>query len=218
VLLGFPGSSRSPRRLFGPSAAVTSGLEAALFEKQRPGAATVLDDRQKQRIIAMVCSDPPEGRNWPVHTAMPRKSENPRPTETSPRESCLDPPYEPRPDQDQLAIRPPSSPSEVWLQMQTVQAVIELAPETHPSNERSAPSSVATWSRAAPHGPAPAVEASGSGTMCAGPGPGFGSAVASRESACRNLPGNVHRQTRTPISALLTTGMDSKAAPVLRLA
>ena len=43
------------------------GLEAALFEKQRPGAATVLDDSQKQRIIAMVCSDPPEGRaRWTV--------------------------------------------------------------------------------------------------------------------------------------------------------
>jgi DDE superfamily endonuclease len=38
------------------------GLESALFEKQRPGAATVLDDSQKQRIIAMVCSDAPEGR------------------------------------------------------------------------------------------------------------------------------------------------------------
>ncbi len=44
-----------------------SGLESALFEKQRPGAATVLDDSQKQRIIAMVCSDPPEGRaRWTV--------------------------------------------------------------------------------------------------------------------------------------------------------
>jgi|SRR5579872_752987 len=43
------------------------GLEAALFEKQRPGAATVLDDSQKQRIIALVCSDPPEGRaRWTV--------------------------------------------------------------------------------------------------------------------------------------------------------
>src|SRR5215470_13921704 len=29
------------------------GLESALFEKQRPGAATVLDGSQKQRIIAM---------------------------------------------------------------------------------------------------------------------------------------------------------------------
>jgi len=38
------------------------GLESALFEKQRPGAAAVLDDAQKQRIIAMVCSNPPEGR------------------------------------------------------------------------------------------------------------------------------------------------------------
>lgn len=44
-----------------------SGLESALFEKQRPGAAAVLDDSQKQRIIAMVCSDPPEGRaRWTV--------------------------------------------------------------------------------------------------------------------------------------------------------
>src|SRR6202166_3945921 len=32
------------------------GLDAAVFEKQRPGAAAVLDDSQKQRIIAMVCS------------------------------------------------------------------------------------------------------------------------------------------------------------------
>ena len=35
------------------------GLERALYEKARPGAAEVLDDGQKQRIIAMVCSDPP---------------------------------------------------------------------------------------------------------------------------------------------------------------
>jgi transposase len=43
------------------------GLEATLFEKQRPGAAPVLDASQKQRIIAMVCSDPPEGRaRWTV--------------------------------------------------------------------------------------------------------------------------------------------------------
>lgn len=43
------------------------GLEAALYEKQCPGAAAVLDNSQKQRIIAMVCSDPPEGRaRWIV--------------------------------------------------------------------------------------------------------------------------------------------------------
>jgi putative transposase len=43
------------------------GLESALFEKQRPGAAEVLDHSQKQRIIAMVCSDPPGGRaRWTV--------------------------------------------------------------------------------------------------------------------------------------------------------
>lgn len=43
------------------------GLERALYEKERPGAAMLLDDSQKQRIIAMVCSDPPEGRaRWTV--------------------------------------------------------------------------------------------------------------------------------------------------------
>jgi transposase len=44
-----------------------AGLQGALYEKPRPGAAEVLDASQKQRIIAMVCSDPPEGRaRWTV--------------------------------------------------------------------------------------------------------------------------------------------------------
>jgi putative transposase len=44
-----------------------TGLDGALYEKQRPGAAAVLDNGQKQRIIAMVCSDPPEGcARWTV--------------------------------------------------------------------------------------------------------------------------------------------------------
>lgn len=43
------------------------GLERALYERPRPGAAEVLDDSQKQRLIAMVCSTPPEGRaRWTV--------------------------------------------------------------------------------------------------------------------------------------------------------
>jgi transposase len=43
------------------------GLEQALYERPRPGAAPVLDANQKQRIIAMVCSEPPEGRaRWTV--------------------------------------------------------------------------------------------------------------------------------------------------------
>ena len=43
------------------------GLERALYEKERPGAAALLEDNQRQRIIAMVCSDPPEGRaRWTV--------------------------------------------------------------------------------------------------------------------------------------------------------
>src|ERR1700743_725533 len=43
------------------------GLERALYEKQRPGAEALLEDSEKQRIIAMVCSDPPEGfGRWTV--------------------------------------------------------------------------------------------------------------------------------------------------------
>jgi transposase len=43
------------------------GLERALYEKQRHGAAEALDDSQKQRLIAIVCSSPPEGRaRWTV--------------------------------------------------------------------------------------------------------------------------------------------------------
>ena len=44
-----------------------AGLDGALYEKQRPGAAEVLDTSQKQRIIAMVCAPPPEGQaRWTV--------------------------------------------------------------------------------------------------------------------------------------------------------
>jgi transposase len=43
------------------------GLERALYDRPRPGAKPILDTRQKQRIIAMVCSDPPPGyARWSV--------------------------------------------------------------------------------------------------------------------------------------------------------
>jgi putative transposase len=37
------------------------GLERALYDKERPGAAELLNESQKQRIVAMVCGSPPEG-------------------------------------------------------------------------------------------------------------------------------------------------------------
>jgi putative transposase len=44
-----------------------AGLERALYETERPRAVSLLEDSQKQRIIAMVCSDPPEGcARWTV--------------------------------------------------------------------------------------------------------------------------------------------------------
>ena len=43
------------------------GLAQALDERPRPGAAAMLDEGQKQRIIALVCSESPEGRaRWSV--------------------------------------------------------------------------------------------------------------------------------------------------------
>jgi len=43
------------------------GLESALYEKSRPGKQRALDVGQSQRIIAMVCGPPPQGRaRWSV--------------------------------------------------------------------------------------------------------------------------------------------------------
>ena len=43
------------------------GLDSALHEKPRPGKAPALDIGQNQRVIAMVCSPPPEGQaRWSV--------------------------------------------------------------------------------------------------------------------------------------------------------
>src|SRR5580693_1547779 len=43
------------------------GLDRAIHDKKHPGATVTFDASQKQRIIAMVCSDPPEGcARWTV--------------------------------------------------------------------------------------------------------------------------------------------------------
>jgi putative transposase len=43
------------------------GMERALFARPRPGAAQVLSSSEKQRIIALVCSTPPDGATrWTV--------------------------------------------------------------------------------------------------------------------------------------------------------
>jgi putative transposase len=44
---------------------VEHGLEAALSERTRPGAAPKLDERGQATLIALACSNPPEGRaSW----------------------------------------------------------------------------------------------------------------------------------------------------------
>ena len=43
------------------------GLERALYDKRRPGARPLLENDERQRIVAMVCSNPPEGyARWTV--------------------------------------------------------------------------------------------------------------------------------------------------------
>src|SRR6202789_4393232 len=43
------------------------GFDRAVYEKERPGDVSLLEDAQKQRIIAMVCAAPPEGHaRWTV--------------------------------------------------------------------------------------------------------------------------------------------------------
>jgi putative transposase len=44
-----------------------AGLDEALYDRQRPGAAPLLDQNARQRIIAMVCAAPPQGyARWTV--------------------------------------------------------------------------------------------------------------------------------------------------------
>jgi hypothetical protein len=46
---------------------IEGGFERAVYEKERPGATSLLEDGQKRRIIAMVCAAPPEGHaRWTV--------------------------------------------------------------------------------------------------------------------------------------------------------
>lgn len=44
-----------------------AGLDRALYDQPRPGAKRVFSPAERQRIIAMVCADPPEGQaRWSV--------------------------------------------------------------------------------------------------------------------------------------------------------
>lgn len=46
---------------------LAGGLDGSLYERSRPGATPLLSVAERQRIIAMVCSDPPEGQaRWTV--------------------------------------------------------------------------------------------------------------------------------------------------------
>jgi transposase len=68
-----PDTARSVKRLTAKTVRSVAhryqegGLERALYEKARPGATQLLSPEEKQRIVAMVCADPPEGHaRWTV--------------------------------------------------------------------------------------------------------------------------------------------------------
>ena len=43
------------------NAYLEGGLESALFDEERAGRPIDFDDRERSRIVAMVCSKPPKG-------------------------------------------------------------------------------------------------------------------------------------------------------------
>jgi len=44
-----------------------SGIEAAIYDMPRPGQPKLLNPKQEQTLIAMICSNPPEGRSrWTI--------------------------------------------------------------------------------------------------------------------------------------------------------
>ena len=46
---------------------INGGLEKALFDLPRPGVARLLNEKESSQIIAIVCSDPPEGYDrWTI--------------------------------------------------------------------------------------------------------------------------------------------------------
>lgn len=65
VAEGLPLSAKAVREI--AHRYCSGGLESALYDRQRPGAKPLLDESQKQRIVAMICGKPPEGRaRWTV--------------------------------------------------------------------------------------------------------------------------------------------------------
>ena len=51
-----------------------AGLEAALYERPRPGAARTLDAHHEAFLIALACSEPPDGREtWTMHLRADRR-------------------------------------------------------------------------------------------------------------------------------------------------
>jgi transposase len=65
VAEGLPRSAKAVREI--AHRYNSGGWDRALYGRQRPGAKPRLDDSQKQRLVAMVCGPPPEGRaRWTV--------------------------------------------------------------------------------------------------------------------------------------------------------
>src|SRR5664279_576947 len=88
------------------------GLDSALYEKPRPGKQRRLEAGQSQRIIAMVCSEPPAGQ-----------------ARCAAGSQGLEPQDQPPAGHHQLAVYAHKGTHEVWLQKKPDYAVRDLAPQ-----------------------------------------------------------------------------------------
>ena len=96
------------------------GLERALYDASRPGAAPALDEEQRQRIIAVACSQPPSGRaRW-----------------TAPANPDLESSYESRPGYRPVEVHTQAGPTQASLHNQAVETLVEGEKMTATLNHR----------------------------------------------------------------------------------
>ena len=84
------------------------GLNKALYEDPRPGGERAMTEKQEARIVAMVCSDPPEGRaRWTIRLIVEQAKKRklvPKPTRETIRRLLIR--HELKPWREKNVVRP----------------------------------------------------------------------------------------------------------------
>ena len=101
---------------------IRNGLDSAVYDKQRPGSQEILDGPQKQRIVAMVCSKPPEGRaRWTVRLIA---------------EEAVKRKLAPKVGRETIRVLPQSHELKPWRENNVVRS--RIGPGVHPKGGRRA--------------------------------------------------------------------------------